>query len=144
MYFVPCMNAVGKDNLTNKSYNVEVSINGSLLAMEVDTAADYSIMSESTYSQKFSNFPLHPSNVELKTYTGETLTVCGEMQCDILYKGHEYRLPIIVANYENKPTLLGRNWLNHIKLAWGEIFSLTRSGLEDGKSQLDDLLAIKT
>ena len=63
------------------------------------------------------------------------------MQCNVLYKGHEYTLPIIVANYENKPTLLGRNWLNRIKLAWGEIFSLTRSGLEDAKSQLDDLLA---
>jgi len=35
----------------------------------------------------------------------------GEMQCNVLYKGHGYTLPIIVANYENKPTLLGRNWL---------------------------------
>ena len=104
--------ALGTDNLTNKSYNVKVSINGSLVAMEVDTAADYSIMSKSTYPQKFSNFPLHPSNVELKTYTGETLTVCGEMQCDIVYKGQKYTLPIIVANDENKPTLLGRNWRN--------------------------------
>ena len=82
--------AVGTDNPTNKSYNVEVSIDGSLVAMEVHTAADYSIMSKSTYTQKFSNFPLYPSNVELKTYTGETLTVCGEMQCNVLYKGHEY------------------------------------------------------
>jgi len=133
--------AVGTDNPTNKCYNVEVSINGSLVAMEVDTAADYSIMSKSTYTQKFSNFPLYPSNLELKTYTGEALTVCGEMQCNVLYKGHEYTLPIIVPNYENKPTLLGRNWLNRIKLEWGEIFSLTRSGLEDAKRQLDYLLA---
>ena len=96
------MDAVGTDNLSNKIYNVEVSINGSLVALEVDTAADYSIASKSTYSQKFSNFPLHPSNVELKTCTGETFTVCGEMQCNIVYKSHDYTLPIIVANYENK------------------------------------------
>jgi len=119
--------AVGTDNPTNKSYNVEVSINGSLVAMEVDTAADHSIMSRSTYTQKFSNFPLHRSNVELKAYTGETLTVCGEMQCNTLFKGHEYTLLIIVANYENKPTFLGTKRLNRIKFAWGEIFSLTTS-----------------
>ena len=59
-------------------------------------------MSKGTYTQKFSNFPLYPSNVELKTYTGESLTVCGEMQCNVFVR---------------------------IKLAWGEIFSLTRSGL---------------
>ena len=121
--------AVGTDNPTNKSYTVEVSINSSLVAMKVDTAADYSIMSKSTYTLKFSNFPLYPSNVELKTYTAETLIVCGEIQCNVLYEGHEYTLPIIVANYDNKPTLLDRNWLNRIKLAWGEIFGLTRSGL---------------
>ena len=62
----------------------------------------------------------------MKTYTGETLAVCGEMLCDVVYKGHKYTLPIIVADYEKKPTLLGRNWLNHIRLEWGEVFSLTR------------------
>ena len=62
------------------------------------------------------------------------------MLCDVVYKGHEYTLLIIVADYEKKPTLLGRNWLNHIRLEWGEIFSLTRSELESTKSQLDGLL----
>ena len=50
--------AVGTDNPTNKSYTVEVSINSSLEVMKVDTAADYSITSKSTYTLKFSNFPL--------------------------------------------------------------------------------------
>ena len=133
--------AVGTDNPPNKGYTVEMTINGSPCVMEVDTAADYSIMSKSTHSQKFSSFPLRPSKVELKTYTGETLAVCGEMMCDVVYKGHEYTLPIIVADYEKKPTLLGRNWLSHIRLEWGEVFSLTRSESESAKSQLDGLLA---
>ena len=37
--------------------------------------------------------------------------------------------------------MLGRNWLNHIRLEWGEVFSLTRSESESAKSQLDGLLA---
>ena len=133
--------AVGTDNPPNKGYTVEMPINGSPCVMEVDTTADYSIMSKSTHSQKFSSFPLRPSKVELKTYTGETLAVCGEMMCDVVYKGHEYTLPIIVADFEKKHTLLGRNWLSHIRLEWGEVFSLTRSESESAKSQLDGLLA---
>ena len=43
--------AVGTDNPTNKGYTVEMTINGSPCAMEVDTADDYSIMSKSTHSQ---------------------------------------------------------------------------------------------
>ena len=82
--------AVGTDNPSNKGYTVEMTINGSPCAMALDTAADYSIMSKSTHSQKFSNFPLRPSKDEMKAYRVETLTVCGEMLCDIMYKGHEY------------------------------------------------------
>jgi len=55
-------------------------------------------------AQKFSNFPLRPSKVELKTYTGKPLTVRG----DVVHKGHEYTMPIIVAIYEKKSTLLGK------------------------------------
>ena len=112
------MYAAGTDNLTNQSYTVEMAINCLPCAIEVNAAADYSIMSKRTHAQKFSNFPLRPSKVELKTYTRET-TVCGEMQCNVVYKSYEYTLPIIVADYEKKPTLLGRNWLNHIRLEWG-------------------------
>lgn len=134
------LNAVSTDNPKNKGYTVEMSINGLLCEMEVDTAADYSIMSKSMYMEKFSDIPLSSSMIKLKTYTGETLQVCGEMQCDIVYKGLKYALPIIVANYESKPTLLGKNWLSHIRLDWGEIFSVTKTESSSAKSQLDSLL----
>ena len=92
-----------------------MTINGSPCVMEVDNAADYSIMSKNAHCQKFSNFPLHPSKVELKTYTGETLAMCGEMLCDVVYKGHEYTMPIIVADYEKKPTFAGKKLVKPYK-----------------------------
>ena len=55
--------------------------------LEIDTAGDYSIISKSKYLQNFSNTPLCPSNVNLKTYTGEALDVWGEIMCDVVYKG---------------------------------------------------------
>ena len=106
-------------------YSVEMLINGKSCKMEVDTAADYSIMAHSVYLEKFVDTPLTPSKVVLRTYTDEALEVSGEMQCNVIYKDKHYSLPVVVVNYNAKPTLLGKNWLRKIKLAWGEILSVS-------------------
>ena len=67
-------------------YLVEMLINGKPSKLEVDTAADYSIMARSVYLEKFVDTPLTPSKVVRRTYTGDVLEVSGEMQCDVSYK----------------------------------------------------------
>ena len=98
-------------------------------------------MSKSEYLETFADRLLTPSKVTLKTYTGERLDVVGEMQCNIVYRGKQYLLPIVVANYNANPTLLGKNWLHQIKLQWGEIFSFSSGDLGGAKDQLNDLLS---
>ena len=61
----------------SKGYLVEVEINGESINMEVDTAADFSIMSRDTYIKRFKSFPLQNTDVKLKTYSGETLRCCA-------------------------------------------------------------------
>ena len=117
---------------------MEMKINGKPCMMELDTAAGFSIMSKSEYLKKFADKPLTPSQVILKS---EVLEVSGEMHCDIVYKGKQYSLPILVANYDAKPTLLGKNWLCHIKLEWGEIFCILKGDALSANSQLNDLLS---
>ena len=115
------------------SYTVELEINGKPCKMELDTAADYSIMSKSEFLERFPDRALTPSKVTMKTYTGERLDVVGEMQCNIVYK-----VPIVVANYNAKLTLLGKNWLHQIKLEWGEMFSFSSGDPGGAKDQLND------
>ena len=97
-----------------RGYHVEVAVNDESISMELDTAADYSIMSSDTYAKKFKAFPLQNTDVQLKTYSGETLKTCGQMLCEVSYNGQNYVLPMIVAESEGKPTLLGRNWLEKL------------------------------
>ena len=66
----------------------------------------------------------------------KVLEVSGEIQCDIVYKGKQYSLPILVANYDAKPTLLGKNWLRHIKLECSP-----QGDASSADSQLNDLLS---
>ena len=131
------------ETLISKSqkYKVSMLINGCMCELEVDTAADRSIMSKSTYLQKFSSVSLVPSNAKLKTYTGESLNVCGEMECDVVYKGQKYSLPMLVADYSGKPTLLGRDWLSKVKFEWEEIFQLRCPEPRGDTNQLDHLIS---
>lgn len=45
------------------------------------------------------------------------------MLCKVVYSGQEYILPMIVAENEGKPTLLGLKWLEKLKVNWNEVFS---------------------
>ena len=117
-----------------------VQINKADLKMELDTGASLSIISETTYSSLSHTLPqLSQSKVTLSTYTGEKITPLGSMDVQVQYQGQEVSLPLLVVP-GNGPSLLGRNWMEHIILNWSEInivnFSFSSLGtiLEDHSS----------
>ena len=95
--------------------------------MEVGTAVDFAFMSRETYVKRFKSIPLQDTDVKLKTYTGEVQRTCGQMLCKLVYSGQEHILPMIMAENEGTPTLLGRNCLQKLKIDWNEVFSLNET-----------------
>ena len=110
---------------------ITLCVNKVDLPMELDTGASVSIISESTYFSFFRSTPLQPSEATLKSYTGESITVCGQIEVFVEYADQTATLPLVVVQ-GNGATLLGRNWLEEICLDWNAIHSLqlTRSSLE--------------
>ena len=49
-------------------------------------------------------------------HMGEVVDVLGEVQCSIVCKGKRYYLPILVGDFDEKLTLLCKNWLRLILL----------------------------
>ena len=97
------------------------------LEMEVDTGASLSVISEGTYKNLISEnraTPLEKSGIVLRTYTGEEVKPEGVCTVDVDYEGGKYSLPLLVVSGEGPP-LLGRNWLEEIKLNWPRIKQLT-------------------
>ena len=97
----------------SKGYHVEVELPGERIDMEVDTAADFSIMSRDTYVKRFKSIPLQDTDVKLKTYTGEVLRTCDQ-KCKVVYSGQEHILPMTVAENEGNGRLCwgGIGWKN--------------------------------
>ena len=80
------------------------------------------IMSQGDYQQLFPGVPLTKSTL-LRTYSGEPLSVLGVMNVEVQYKQQRESLKLTIVSGKG-PSLLGRDWLQHLKLDWGEIKAL--------------------
>ena len=60
-----------------KPMEVTLTVDGHEMTMEVDTGAAWSVISKSTYQKIWHTRPLKPSLINLRTYTGEAVTVFG-------------------------------------------------------------------
>ena len=74
--------------------------------MELDTGAAMSLISETTKKELFPTVNLRHSEVVLKTYTSEKITVLGEMDVDVKYEDQENTLTLLVIKGPG-PSLIG-------------------------------------
>ncbi len=93
------------------------------LRMEVDTGASMSIISEQSYHQVFpaGQRPQQQSTrIRLCTYTGEVIKVLGVINVSVNYNSQRATLPLLVVSGDG-PSLLGRDWLQTVRLDWKEL-----------------------
>ena len=114
-------------------YRVELEVNNHQITMEVDTGAAVSLAPESAVASLLSTSPLQPTNVVLKTYTGEQIPLKGTLSVDVKYgQQHHKNLKLLVVAGSG-PCLMGRDWLKFVRLDWRKIgkVSVTSADLED-------------
>ncbi len=63
---------------------------------------------------------LKTCSVNLKTYTGQALTVLGSAQVEVRYNGTVKQLPVVVVPGTG-PNLLGRGWIKELGMEWEAI-----------------------
>ena len=108
---------------------VTVTLDAAETQLEVDTGATLSIISKATYLKLWPKErapPLKASDAQLRTYTGERITVEGRISVKVTYENQEVTLDLLVAAGEG-PSLLGRDWLQHLKLNWSQLHHVPSS-----------------
>ena len=103
---------------------IKLFIDRTPVKMTLDTGAAVSVISSEMCQELLPHLNLRQSKLLLKTYTGEPLSLEGEANVHISYQGQQVTLPLVVVAGSG-PALLGRNWLQHIKLHWKEIKYVT-------------------
>ena len=97
---------------------IDLSLNGSPTQMELDTGAARTLISEKTYQSLWKKPPkLKKSSIKLRTYAGESLKVLGSLLVTVRYQDQEIETSLLVVEGTGQ-SLLGRDWLSHIKLDW--------------------------
>ena len=113
-----------------------VTLNGREVPMEIDTGAAVSIISQATQKTHFPNAALATPRISLRTHTTKPIPVVGQMSVRVTYNGYVGNLTLYVVK-GNGPSLLGRDWLEKIKIDWVGIKAVTSSDL---KQEVETLL----
>ena len=96
---------------------VNLTMNGVPVLMELDTGAAISLINRTTYqkiAQASQLKPLQKSKVTLKTYTGELINTLGRTRTVVRCGGKEETLEVHVVEGDG-PNLLGRDWIATLK-----------------------------
>ena len=117
----------------------EVTVNDQRLRMEIDTGAAVSLISRSTFDAVFPGACLEQSSLTLKTYTGEQMTIEGELAAEVKLRGQTQHLPLVVVS-GNGPSLLGRNWLQRLRIQWQQIAPILADPGSEANVELHVLL----
>ena len=106
-----------------------VTLNGVETQMEIDTGAAMSVISSVTYHNLWSSQDAPvlklDNHVKLLTYTGEVVKTEGTISVRVTYKNQKKELDLLVVQ-GNGPSLMGRDWLNHIMLDWPHLHQLSK------------------
>lgn len=113
--------SLSSSSQSSDPYTVTLGINGLDILMEIDTGASLSVITFDKLCSAEEPVTLEKSSVILKTYSGESLPVLGEVVVRVTHESQVVDLPVLVIK-GNGPW---RDWL--AKLAWHKVYQLTTS-----------------
>ncbi|XP_064090805.1 uncharacterized protein K02A2.6-like [Macrobrachium nipponense] len=127
---------------TSSKYFVNMKLNNVDIDFELDTGAAVTCVGEYTF-KKFciSREELQAIDIALTDYNKHPLEILGVAMVKVKYCSQCKMLPIVVIK-GNRASLLGRNWLNEMKMDWPNIFNLksTIHSIDNGSDEIANIL----
>ena len=82
------------------------------------------MVSDSVYKEKLQHLTLRETKLNLRTYTGERVPVLGVVDVTVVHSAQKKTLPLYIIQ-GNRPALLGRRWLEKLRLNWQVVFQVS-------------------
>ena len=125
----------------NKSPEIilNLKLNKKEVSMELDTGASVSLIPKLLKDKLLPDVKIKPSDILLRTVTGEKVRVTGKCKVDVTYKNQTVPKLILYVIDAKGPALFGRNWLSHINLDWRSICNVKTLETKSN-SELKDII----
>lgn len=123
-------------SLANNPYTIRILVNDIEIPMEVDTGACISLIPYHMYERFFSDVQLSRSDVDFCSFTGDVVKCEGKVRVTVRHFGQVRRLWLHVLR-ASRFALVGRDWLEELRLNWQSIKSVVSKPVSD----LDKLLS---
>ena len=109
---------------TPKPYCCELTILGKQLAWQIDTGSCATLLSEKDFSAHFPDTVLEQHSLPtLVTYSKTTFKPLGSFHAQVTHNNATATLPLLVVPGSG-PNLLGRDWLEQLRIDWHQVFHL--------------------
>lgn len=121
-----------KSSKKSKPYSTKLEVDGKFLQMEIDTRASLTLIPEKTFRSYWRDADITESTIVWSSYNGpgELSPVLGTIDVCVKYSNQETTLPLLVVKGD-RPSLLGRNWLEEIRLNRPDLFWLHYATLNE-------------
>ena len=115
---------------------VHAKLNGYPVDMQLDTGATVTLLGETTWEDI--DYPkLQPSDIKLQNYSQQEIPLMGQCLLQVQCQGRSAKLFAVVSK-SNRQNLLGRTWIDALKLDLNEIYHMNQ--VQNSQSALDSLL----
>ena len=89
--------------------------------MEIDTGSRYTLIGEDVFKSLNRRPKLKACRVQLRAYTRQSIPVLGEFCTSVKHNGMTYPNLTVIVVRGNRSCLLGRDWLEVIRINWSEV-----------------------
>jgi len=128
-------NSEGCNRKVPREYEETVVVNDIPVTFVIDTACPVTIIPVKFYEEHFKGLPLQPSPLKLSSYSKHVVPVNGYLEVDVTYNRCKFRLPLYVTEGD-EACLLGRQWLETIRIDWHKVFKMQEHPQSDLKTVL--------
>ncbi|CAI6354211.1 unnamed protein product [Macrosiphum euphorbiae] len=126
-------------NKKNNNITIKVQIENEIIDMQLDTGSAISAISLSDYENNFNYLTIVKTNLNLRSYSGDSITPIGLINVKVKFNEKDYDLKLYIVE-NGGPPLLGNDWLKYLGIKVNIDFEMNNITSQNHSNQIKELI----